>query len=404
MKILIYDWGFFTKDDLYRTLKSQGIEINLFYSESSPRMRAERERFLEEFEDFLKDKEYDAFFTINFFPEFAVEANKRGILYICWTYDSPSLGGISEALKLETNRIFLFDSSEYEEYRGYDIKNLYYLPLAVNTSRLSKITVPPMARMKFYTDISFVGQLYQSDMDQIFPLFDEYSAGYVAAIINAQLSIYGRNIIQDLINPKIVDNLFNEQVKEALLDNLNKGFLTDVEKINFSNVIKFLLKAVTNKERVLLLTLLAKYHKVKLYTRGTHQLPGVTNLGTVDYLNEMPMVFKCSKINLNMSLRSIKTGIPQRVLDILGCGALALTNYQEDLDKHFKDNENILIYRSMEEALDKCNFYLKNDKEAERVRKNGYKLVREQFSFEHQLEEIWKTCGLMEKIKKERKY
>ena len=116
------------------------------------------------------------------------------------------------------------------------------------------------------------------------------------------------------------------------------------------------------------------------------------------------MVFKCSKINLNMTLRTIKTGVPQRVLDILGCGALALTNYQRDLDKHFKDNENILIYRSMEEALDKCNYYLKNEKEAERIRKNGYKLVKEQFSYEHQLNEIWRICGLTEKIKKERKY
>ena len=404
MKILIHDWSFFTKDDLYSTLKAQGIKFDLFWCPYSSRIKAEREKFQEVLESFLKDKEYDAFFSINFFPDFAIEANKRGIPYICWTYDSPSLGGITDALKLETNRIFIFDSSEYEEYKGCDIKNLHYLPLAVNTSRLSRITVPPMSKMKFYSDISFVGQLYQSDMDRIFPLFDEYSAGYVAAIINSQLSLYGRDIIRDLINPKIVDTLFNEAVKEALLKNLNDGFFYDVTELDFSNVTSFLLKAVTNKERVLLLSLLAKYYKVKLYTRGAHQLPGVLNLGIIDYLSEMPMVFKCSKINLNITLRTIKKGVPQRVLDILGCGALALTNYQEDLDKHFKDNENILIYRSMEEALDKCNFYLKNEKEAERVRKNGYKLVREQFSFEHQLEEIWKTCGLMEKIKKERKY
>lgn len=404
MKILIYDWSFFTKDDLYSMLRTQGIEINLFYCPHSPRVKAEKEKFQQAFEKFIKDEKYDAFFSINFFPQFAEEANRRGILYICWTYDSPSLGGITDALKLETNRIFIFDSLEYEDYKEHDIKNLYYLPLAVNTSRLSKITVPPMAKMKFYSDVSFVGQLYQSDMEQIFPLFDEYSAGYIAAIINSQLSIYGRDIIRDLINPKIVDTLFNREVKEALINNLNNGFFYDVKELDFSNVTSFLLKAVTNKERVLLLSLLAKHHRVKLYTKGEHQLPGVLNLGIVDYLSEMPMVFKCSKINLNITLRTIKKGVPQRVLDILGCGSLALTNYQEDLDKHFKDNENILIYRSMEEALDKCNFYLKNEKEAERVRKNGYKLVKDQFSFEHQLEEIWKTCGLWEKIKKERKY
>ena len=399
MKLLIYDWTFITKHDLYQSLKRQGVEIELFQCRYSPRLASQREKFQELLSEAVKEKEYDAFFSINFFEDFALEANKKGILYICWTYDSPSLGGMKPELSLDTNRIFVFDSSEYEEYEVYGLKHLYYLPLAVDAERLSRIAVPPMTKLKCYTDISFVGQLYQANMDKIFPLFDEYSAGYIAALINTQLGVYGSSIIKDLVNINIIDKLCNEEVKKVLIDNMNNEFLYDVEQVANSNLTAFLLKAVTNKERVLLLTLLAKYFRVNLYTKGEPELPGVRNMGLVDYVREMPLVFKCSRINLNITLRTIKCGIPQRVLDIMGCGALVLTNYQKDMEQYFTDGKDILIYTSMEEALDKCRFYLKNEKEAEKIRKNSFQLVKDRFSFEHQLNIIWETCGLKDKIK-----
>lgn len=399
MKLLIYDWNFITKLDVYNSIIDYGIEIELFNCEFSPRNIQEKEKYKEKLQEFIKHKQYDAFFSINFFEEFAYIANNENTMYICWTYDSPALGSNIQALKLNTNRIFVFDSSEYFEYKSYGIDNIYYLPLAVNTTRLNNIILPPMEKLKYYSEISFVGQLYQSDMDKIFPLFDEYSAGYIAAIINSQLSIHNKNIIKELINPKILEKLFNDDVKQALIDNLNDDFYHNVQEMGVSNTISFLLKAVTNKERVVLLSLLAKYHRVKLYTKDNCRLPGVNNFGIVDYNREMPMVFKASKINLNITLRTIRAGIPQRVLDILGCRALALTNEQEDMKEYFEDHKNILIYQSIEEALDKCKYYLKNDSKAEKIRQNGYKLVKDKFSFKHQLRQIWEICGMNGEIK-----
>ena len=62
--------------------------------------------------------------------------------------------------------------------------------------------------------------------------------------------------------------------------------------------------------------------------------------GGVDTLKEMPKVFRQSKINLNLSTRSIKTGIPQRVWDILGAGGFLITNYQNELNKYFEIEKN----------------------------------------------------------------
>lgn len=398
MKLFIYSWSFITKHDLYQALNQQGIDYDLFNCVVSPRVKAQKEQFVKLLEAALEGRKYDAIFSINFYEELAVAAHDRGMLYVCWTYDSPALGALKPAHFYDTNRIFVFDSSEYEQYKKCDVPNLYYMPLAVNTRRLSGIKPTPMEQMKYRADVSFVGQLYQSDMDKMFPLFDEYSAGYIAAIINTQLNVWGKNIVKELINDNVIQRICNEQVTNALLNNLNERFLRDVNELKSWSFTAFLLKAVTNKERVLLLTFLAKYYHVKLYCPGNPQLPNVYAYGIVDYVEDMPKIFKCSKINLNITLRTIANGVPQRVIDIMGCGGLALTNYQEDIQKHFEDGKELLVYHSMEEAMDKCKFYLTHEKEAEKIRQNGYRLVKEKFSYECLLDQIWEISGLKDTL------
>ena len=40
-------------------------------------------------------------------------------------------------------------------------------------------------------------------------------------------------------------------------------------------------------------------------------------MGPVDYYREMPYVFAASDINLNISVKGIQSGVPQRAFDIL---------------------------------------------------------------------------------------
>lgn len=399
MKLLIYNWTFITKRDLYQSLREQKIEFDLFTPAANARVKEQQADFCRELEEALEGKEYTAIFSINYYDSLACAAHDRGILYICWTYDAPALGGLRDTHLFDTNRIFLFDSYEYAEFKKANVPNLYYLPLAVNVKKLNRMQPTLKDKLKYSADISLVGQLYQSNMDKILPLFDEYSAGYVSAIINTQLNIHDKFIIEEMINDNVVKRLCNEQVSEALVENMNNNFLRDAT-LQSSSLRMFLGKAVTNKERVLLLTLLAKYYAVKLYTPDKVELPNVKLCGIVDYETAMPLVFKCSKINLNSTLRTIRNGIPQRVFDILGCRGLVLTNYQKDLEEYFQDGRDLLIYHSVEEALDKCRYYLSHEKEAEQIRQRGYKIVKDKFSFEHQLNKIWELSGLKECLPK----
>ena len=88
-------------------------------------------------------------------------------------------------------------------------------------------------------------------------------------------------------------------------------------------------------------------------------------------------MFHLSKINLNISSRSIESGIPQRVWDIMAVGGFCLTNYQPELEEYFVIGEDLDVYHDLDELMDKVMYYLQNDKLRIRIAINGYKKVRE---------------------------
>ena len=125
---------------------------------------------------------------------------------------------------------------------------------------------------------------------------------------------------------------------------------------------------ITNNERTRLLKMLSLIPdiKIKLFSKNRLENKSIINKGTLAYVNEMPYVFKTNKINLNISLKCIQSGIPLRALDILGCGGFLLSNYQPDLLEYFTPNVDCAVYSSMEEAVDLTDYYLKHDNEREK--------------------------------------
>lgn len=84
-------------------------------------------------------------------------------------------------------------------------------------------------------------------------------------------------------------------------------------------------------ERINILTDVASHFPLKIFTPNkNYVIPNASNMGAADYLAETPYIFHDSKINLNITLRSIKSGIPLRCMEIMSCGGFLLTNFQSD--------------------------------------------------------------------------
>ncbi len=156
----------------------------------------------------------------------------------------------------------------------------------------------------------------------------------------------------------------------------------------------FLERNVTCHERLLVLELLGRHFLLKLYSFQKQDfLKNVVNMGPVDTYREMPQVMKASKINLNITARSILSGVPQRCLDIMAAGGFLLTNYQSEMDDLFAPG-TCVIYESPEDALEKARYYLSHDSERQGIAAEGHEFVKKYFTYEDRVNTMLETAGI----------
>jgi len=131
------------------------------------------------------------------------------------------------------------------------------------------------------------------------------------------------------------------------------------------------------------LKMLSDNFSVDIYTGSdTSSMPNIHNRGFAKSLEEMPIIFNQSKINLNITAKSIRSGLSLRIFDVLGCGGFLITNYQAELPDFFNVGEDIETYSSMEELYDKTAYYLSHDSQRQSIAINGYKKVEKFHSYD----------------------
>lgn len=199
----------------------------------------------------------------------------------------------------------------------------------------------------------------------------------------AQQQIYGQLFLEECLTPEVLEEL----QKNIPLEPSRDGH----ETLRYLYANYFLCRKITQTERSQCMALLnaRKNLLVKLYTPNpTPQFTTIQNMGTVHYEKEMPLVFQCSRINLNISLRSIQSGIPLRAMDIMGAGGFLLTNYQRDFDRHFTAGKDYVYYENLDDLIEKIDYYLANPTERDEIARSGQQKVYSAHTYEQRFQEI----------------
>lgn len=361
MKILFIEWASFGNADIKDAFIKEEHSVVCFpFSNKDTRQNAEIEAALMEK---LHETVPDAVFSFNYFPLVSNVCKKEGLPYLSWIYDSPYVMLYSYTTVNPCNHIHVFDKALCREFQTAGIKTVHYLPMAANTDRLDRLSAATAY------DVSFVGSLYTEShnfFDRMKTLSD-YARGYLEGLMNAQMQIQGYNFIQESLSPIM------EELYQALPMDPNPDGVETREYLYAQYVIN---RKLTGLERLRLLTAITQKHTLDLFTIDkTFTLPNLRNHGTADYYTEMPLVFKKSRINLNISLRSILSGIPLRAFDIMGCGGFLLSNYQEDFLENFTPGEDFVCYESEQDLLQKIDYYLAHEDERQAIAKNGHDKV-----------------------------
>ena len=353
-----------------------GLEYDIFFYQQTDWEKDDG--IVEQLEMRLKIGEYAFVFSVNFAPLISQVCQREQMLYVSWVYDAPiDIRDIS-SMHNSCNRIFFFDRIQAEGYRKQGII-AYHMPLAADIHSFEGRRVVEARNHIYQTDVSMVGQLYQTEYNYYSLPLSAYQKGYLEGIINSQRLVYGGYFLNEMLDPGVLDSL-NRCYDKA------SGGTASITKAELEYMLAC---EITSRERRMALALLSNYYKVQLYSKKSDEcLKKVEFKGYADYYSQMPKIFRESKINLNISLKIIQSGIPLRVFDVLGTGGFLISNYQVEMPEMFELDKDFVVYESMEDLYMKVKYYLAHDTERERIARHGYETVEKFHTFTQRIQSI----------------
>ena len=388
MEILFYRYNSICEPDILQTFESFGItvhteELEMHDKGVTPQTCSARVA------EWILSHPLSFVFSINFFPAISYTCEHFHIPYVCWSVDSPVPELFSNALKNRCNRIFLFDKAQYDFFSPYNPSGIFYLPLATNVKRWEQVVLSMTEDdyTRYGADVSFVGSLYteKCKYDTLVSqnILSQYTQGFVDGLLEAQLHVYGYNFIYDNLTDRVIREIADADPQ------FYHGTDTFMDTDRYLVAHQYLGMKLAAVERQRTLAALSEKFSVALYTRSdVSALPHIQARGGVSTLTEMPKVFQASRINLNITMRPIETGLSLRVWDVLGCGGFLLTNYQSELPSYFEIGKDLDAYESQEELMEKVQYYLSHEEERVEIAIHGYEKTARLHSYENRLAEM----------------
>lgn len=388
MEILIYRYNSICEPDIIQVFESFGITVHREEMEMTDK-QVTPSRCAGKITEWILSHKLSFIFSINFYPAISYACSRFKVPYVCWSVDSPVPELFSNALKNDWNRIFLFDKAQYEFFHPYNPGHIYYLPLATNAKRWEKVILDMTEEdyRKYGHDVSFVGSLYSEKCryDRLAKngSLSAYTQGYVNGLIQAQMKVFGYNFIYDTLSEDIIREIASADPDfyqgQDVYQNTDRYLVAH----------QYIGMKLANVERSSILNALSGHFDVSLYTRSdASELPGVHVKGGAGTLTEMPKIFQASKINLNITMRPIETGLSLRIWDVLGCGGFLITNYQAEIPEYFEIGKDLEVYESTDELIQKVDYYLHHETERMDIAIHGYEKTAKYHTYETRLAEM----------------
>lgn len=385
MKIL-YVYGMSKTKDIPITLRKMGYNVEEYAKIQDNSILNNEET--EELVEYIRSHEITHLMSIHLIYNLALAALKADIKYVSVIWDAPYIKIYTPFGKLDNCWFSVFDRLDNERFQNAGIPHTLYQPLAVNKADVIAWNSKAKKRLagRYINDICFVGSLYENN------LFDERVKSMPQIIVDYFNSIFEEAAFRwDGIN-RVYGKTSKEMLKymEMVSQDFRIDNRLDIEDTYLFEVI-YLVRKIANIERVAVLNTLSEAYHVVLHTSSKVE---EDKLGNVEVRlpvrpgEDATLVYKGSKINLNISLKGIEGGTIQRIMDVMGAGGFVLTNYCVETAELFEEDKEIVMYKSPEELFEKVEYYLQHDEEREKIAKAGYNKVVECYTYEKKLKHL----------------
>lgn len=327
-------------------------------------------------------------FSIHLIYNLAVAADKTGVKYISYIWDAPYIKLYTPFGRLNNCYFSVFDRLDCERFVQAGIPHVQYSPLAVNPWSVNKWNEKAAKKLKgsYHDEICFVGSLYEKNLydekiNDIPPNMQDY---FTSIFEEAAFRWDGINRIYGKTGKEILEYMY------LVNPNLKMNNRMDIDDVQVFERL-YLVRKIANIERIAILSMLSEEYRVTLHTASDVDVNLLGNVNIKPPISpgeDTTRVFAGSKINLNISLKGIEGGTPQRVMDVMAAGGFMLTNYCPETADLFVEDKEIVMFKTPEELFDKADYYLTHDDERQEIAKRGQNKVLECYTYEKKLKKI----------------
>lgn len=314
-------------------------------------------------------------FTINFSEKVAWIAEKSNKIYISYNVDTPVYSLYSELAEDEKFYKFAYDLEVVNSLRRRGVKNIYYLPVAANVDRLEKT----IKETDYKYDVSFVGTIgmdneYNKNFSNEFKNIYNKKLKQLASVYNDY------NELEIFINDRTIKDI----------EMIGDYYLSTEENLKKKEKAFYLIGRKVNEiQRERTIKELIKRFEVSIFGDSNWRKVIANNYkGCAEHFNEMPNIFRKTKINVNIIRQYVQSGLPMRVFDVMGSRGFLVTNFRDGIDRYFKDGKHCVVYRDLDDLIEITKYYLNHEKERQEICWSGFEEVKRNHSYEKRLKEI----------------
>lgn len=371
--------------DIPRALSKMG------YSVQSPHLQIRAQEFdrgsCDKAIEILKREAAECAITYNFIETISQACMEADVPYLSWVYDNPQQELYSKYAHYPCNYIFVFDKQQQKRLKQTGIKNVYHMPLAIYGDKVERaLQQGEKYAGQYEAEIAFVGQLYRIEsLERIMEQADSnVQAAMEESIAGCFLNWNQQTKMNGMMSDSCVQYLSQVDGHKVLTQcpYVSEQYYYEAAVLG---------RILANRERVAILNELSKQYDVRFYTFDS-EVKGLRKKVRVcpgaKYDMEVSHVYQQSRINLNITLHCIETGISQRVFDVMAAGGFLLSNYQEELEELFVPGEDLVLYHNMEELRYYVEYYLTHEEERQRIARNGQRKVLKYHDFQNRMSRV----------------
>ena len=100
------------------------------------------------------------------------------------------------------------------------------------------------------------------------------------------------------------------------------------------------------------------------------------------------LLYNHCKIAISVSNFQHKRYYSDRLLRIMGCGAMPLSHRYENIEADFKEGEDIVIFNDINHLIQQCEYYLNNDTERQRIADNALITAKGNHTWDNRMDEL----------------